>query len=731
MAINDTIAIKNRFGFSILFLLGFVIGLLLVVNDVRAQQDKPESEKAKQVAIKSDETEVAEAKVAPKAKVEPKAQAQADTPYIIRSSIEFGVRGLAIEGNADKYRSDLNYTPGFRIFDSSLMLKSRNGDGMLFDDLLVSSFGWGEDPNRLLRINAAKTEWYKFDANYRRVKDFNSLRNLALNQHITNTEYRQGDFDLTLLPANDRIRFNLGYSLSRISGPSLFTWDYARDEFPVLSPTRVTADDFRVGADAKLWVFDLSFQQGWRFFKEDTRYFIDNPQVGNNPLNTSRLTTFNRDVPTRGKTPFTRLSAHTLIANKFDFTGRFIYSNSESDFTLFENITGVDGSNNNIKLDLTRIDGNTRRTTRQVELGVTYFATRWLRLSNTFRANSFDLSGGHLLDEDLLRTRNTLFGETPLPPVFTNTLVFRDMSYRRYANLVEGDFDITRRFSAHLGYRFSDRQIEFTNTTINLNSPTPVVPGEPHTIDTNADVFLFGFKAKPIKAWTVFFDVETGENDNVFTRVAPYDYTYIRLRNVWRPTKTLSINASLVTRDNTNPSTLEEDINSQRFGADSNTRIFTSSFDWTPSTRFSISSGYTYQRITSDVDIIFFSSGVRQTGLSRYFMRDNFVFVNTAVEFHPRVKLYASYRIHNDKGQDDRVTEPTILIGSFPYQFQSPEARLAVKLHRMVDWVVGYQYFDYKDRFAQSQFSPEFGNNQFYQAHLPYTSLKIYFGRPE
>jgi hypothetical protein len=49
----------------------------------------------------------------------------------------------------------------------------------------------------------------------------------------------------------------------------------------------------------------------------------------------------------------------------------------------------------------------------------------------------------------------------------------------------------------------------------------------------------------------------------------------------------------------------------------------------------------------------------------------------------------------------------------------------------MVDWVVGYQYFDYKDRFALSQFSPEFGNNQFYQAHLPYTSLKIYFGRPE
>src|SRR5688572_27877249 len=112
MATTATIAINNRIGFSILFLLGLVIGLLLITKDVRAQQDKPEVEKAKQISIKSDESQPVEVKVDPNAKAEAKAQAKDESHYVVRSSIEFGVRGLAIEGNADKYRSDLNYTPG-------------------------------------------------------------------------------------------------------------------------------------------------------------------------------------------------------------------------------------------------------------------------------------------------------------------------------------------------------------------------------------------------------------------------------------------------------------------------------------------------------------------------------------------------------------------------------------------------------------------------------------------
>jgi hypothetical protein len=77
---------------------------------------------------------------------------------------------------------------------------------------------------------------------------------------------------------------------------------------------------------------------------------------------------------------------------------------------------------------------------------------------------------------------------------------------------------------------------------------------------------------------------------------------------------------------------------------------------------------------------------------------------------------------NNDQGQGDRVTTPLVFVNSYPYQLSSPEVKVSFKLRRNVDWITGYQYIDYKERFA---------NNQFYQAHLPYTSLRLYFGRAE
>ena len=84
---------------------GFVLGLVLLASDARAQQPEADKSKTQPPAASG--------------------QNSPETPYTVNSSIEFGVRGIVIDGNADKYRSDLNYTPGFRIFDSSFMMKSK------------------------------------------------------------------------------------------------------------------------------------------------------------------------------------------------------------------------------------------------------------------------------------------------------------------------------------------------------------------------------------------------------------------------------------------------------------------------------------------------------------------------------------------------------------------------------------------------------------------------------
>lgn len=691
---------RNKLGFALLFLLGFVLGLVLLANDTRAQQPAPADK--------------------PTPKAAPADNGSAG-PWTVTSSIEMGVRGLAIHGDADKYRSDLNYSPGFRIFDADLLMKSNNHDGPLFDALMINSFGWDKDPNRYLRVDVEKTKAYHFNANYRRFDYFNSLRNFALNQHISNTEYRQGDFDLTLLPQNEHFKLNLGYSLDRNSGPAVTTYDYQRDEFPVLAPSRYAADDYRIGFDAKVWKIDLSFLQGWRFFKDDTTYLIDQLQPGNNTTNTSVLNSYRRELPTRGDTPYTRLSLHTFLANRLDITGRYIYANTTSRFSMFETATGKDASGNTIKSDAFTALGSTHRPDSMGDVGVTLRLTDRIRISETFRVNNFRINGGNELTEALLRSRILQGNEVALPPMFVDTLALRTLNYRRYLNLLEGDIDIHPRFTLHLGYRYTDRRIDERSQDVNVLVP-PAPEPETDTFTNSTNTFILGFRAKPLKVWSVYFDMEHGQTDNVFTRIASYDYTNFRVRSILRPTKTIAINTSLVTKDNTNPTVT---VDGRNFGTDVNVRNFTTTFDWTPTGRFFINTGYTYQRVTSQAEVIYFLANSQKiNGISHYFLRDNFAFVTAYYELHPRARIYAGYRFHRDPGQRDLVSSPAkgVLIASYPYQFTSPEVKLSFKLHERVDWIVGYQYFDFKEKFV---------NSQFYQAHLPYTSLRFYFGRRE
>jgi hypothetical protein len=683
---------KGKIGFTLLFLLGLVLGFVL--KDVRAQQ--PTVEK-KAVAQGS--------------------QPAAETPYTVNSSIEFGVRGIAIEGNADRYRSDLNYTPEFRIFDSSFLMRSKDNDAPLLDSLMVSSFGWGKDPNRYLRVNAEKTGAYRFDVNYRRFDYFNSLTNIALGQHISNTEYRQGDFDLTILPQNEKIKVNLGYSLDRNSGPGVSTIRFNGDEYPAAYPVRMAADEYRAGVDTKLSVFDISFMQGWRFFKEDTQYLINTPNVGNNPTNTAVINNFYRSAPTRGDNAFTRLSVHTLLRKKLDFTGRYIYTNGSTDYTFFQNGTGVDSSGNKVNSDIITVNGAAKRPNGMGDLAATFFVTDRFTISETFRVNNFRINGGDLLAEALLRSKVTAGNETVLPPTLTNTISFRTLKYRRYLNTIEGNYDISRWLSVHAGYRYTDRHIELGSSDINIGTaPKP----ELEKVDNSTNTLIFGFKAKPVKICSLYFDLERGSADNVFTRVDNYEVTNVRVRSILRPTKSLSFNASIVTKDNSKPAITEDN---RTFGVNTKSRNYSSSVDWTPSEKLTVTGGFTHWRVTSDADIIFFlANNLKTLGQSRYFMRDNSLFLTGFFRLHQRIDLFAGYRLHKDPGQGDRVATTAILIGSFRYEFQSPEAKFVVKLRNNVDWIAGYQYFDYKEQFAKGQF---------YRAHLPYTSVRFSFGRRE
>ena len=688
----------------------------------------------------------------------PTEQGEKAGDYTAIGSVEFGYRGLTVDGDLNKYQSDLNYKAGPRLFDSSFLLRSADAKGSLFETFLVNSTGWGADPQGNLRVNVEQPKWYRFDATYRRFKYFRFLDNFAnpnwvfsppqfsvppkltTGEHGYDTRVKLGDFDLTLLPKNERIRFNVGYSPERYSGPAFTNYHSGGNEFMLLSQLRSRANDFRVGADGKLGPLNFSFLQGFRRFRDDSVIDLGaTPGINLNPTAAS-LTSFDRNEPARGSVNYTRFSLQTLVAKKLDITGRIIYSKAEQNYSFLESfmgrnwnprITGFPPSPpaatpNILNLGRYTLDGDTERPSWLGDLGLTFLATDKLRISNTFRVETFEITGSALFSDFFSLTRGTRTDTI----AFNNSNVLTNTEYRKIQNTIEGDYQFSPRYSVHLGYRYANRRVEEAISGFNLgsNQPTPLVPDD-FIEHNNTHAVLGGFKARPLSEWTIYFDAEHGTADNVFSRIGNYNYTNVRAKSRYKPSQRVALNLAVITKDNSNPSEIAG-VSLEDFGVNIKSRIFTSSLDWTATPRFSISTGYNYHWINSKAIVDYFFNSVRHPlGNNLYIVRNNFFFVETVARIAPRATLFTAYRINKDNGQGNRVADPTgnpgTLIASYPMSYQSPEARLAIKLHHRLDWNVGYQYYNYNESTIVGP------RPQNYHAHLPYTSLRFYFGRRE
>jgi len=684
--------------------------------------------------------------------------------YTITSSIEFGYRGLSVSGDHNKYQSDLNYRTGPRLFDSTFLMRSRDGGG-LFDTGLVTATGWGGDPSGQLRLSFESPKWYRLEGTYRKFNYFRYLNNFAnpnwvfspanfsvppkpvTGEHGFNTETKMGDFDLTLLPKNRLIRFNVGYSPERYNGPAFTNYHLGGNEFNYPLNLKSRADDWRLGADGTLGPIDWTLLQGFRRFRDDTSIDLGRtPGINLDPAK-GQLTSFFHHEPSRGSVNFTRASIHTMVAKRLDVTARLVYSNSDSDFTFLENYSGTNwnarvsgwpptppnSTPNTLNLGQYNITGSSERPSWLGDIGVTWLATNKFRLSNTFKIEDFNISSDALFSDFFSLTRPS--GVTTV----TNTIGFSGLDahtstdYRKYQNIVEGDYQFNARNAVHFGYRYGHRRVGRTFEGFDFSSngsiPPPTRSSSSDFEENNTHAVFGGFKVRPATNWTMFLDAEKGTADNVFTRIGNYDYTNIRFKTRYVPSKDLSLDFGFISRDNANPSEIAG-VSLNDFGVSSKSRVFTSAIDWTVNPRFSINTGYNYNWLNSNAVVNYFFDNIQHPeGRSLYYVRNHFFFIDTTAILFPRVSLFASYRINKDTGQGSRPDDPRgtpgFLVSSYPNSFQSPETRLAIRLHRRLDWNVGYQYFNYNESAIVGP------RPQNYHAHLPYTSLRIYIGRKE
>jgi hypothetical protein len=230
--------------------------------------------------------------------------------YNVQQTIEFGYRANEVNGNQDTYDTFINLGSGVRLFDYTLDMRSLNHNGLLFDDLNFSNFGYGGDPNDVSRLHIDKNKWYDFHLLFRRDKNFwdynlfaNPFNPAALNPvgsettgcivsppsaahpglpgycsnpaiaepnspHAMDLVRRMQDYDLTLLPES-RVRFRLGFSHDRDQGPGFFTTDSGTvPDFP--ENYSYTTNAYRAGVDFRVLPrTTISYDEFLSYFKQD------------------------------------------------------------------------------------------------------------------------------------------------------------------------------------------------------------------------------------------------------------------------------------------------------------------------------------------------------------------------------------------------------------------------------------------------------------------------------
>lgn len=617
--------------------------------------------------------------------------------YNIVNSIELGYRFASVGGNDDTYRSNVNFGNGIRLLGSTLTVNSRNGHGSLFDEIVLTTQGLGNDPYQSAILRVQKNRLYRYDLTWRQNDYFNpGLRSDgAEGVHLLDTSYAMQDQNLTLFPESN-VKFFLGYSRSAQSGPAITTVPGVDSEngntFPVFARVRRRQNEYRVGNEFKVFGLRVNWMRGWQDFKDDTPVFLS-PLPGSNPPGTA-LTSFNRSAPYHGTSPYWR--ANLFAGNRWmAFNGRFTYTSGQRAFVLDESSVGLSGSGaaNNQIVTL----GNAQRPVATGNVSLSFFPVSKLSIVNTTSIYNVRTEG----DSTYVQFDN--FAQT------VNYQAFQYLGIKTFSNETGLNYAWTKWLTLFAGYHYTDRQIR----SILFQAMTPYS----QTNDLHAGVF--GFHLRPVQGLSIAFDGEVGRASQPFAAASERNYHDLTGRVEYRK-KSMRLSAS--TRANYN-------INSVSLSSySSRARTYSANAAWTPNSRLSFDAGYTKQHLNSLAGIAYFAAGQSVTGEDSLYI-SNLHIVNLGMNFGlaKRVDLYLAYNRIQDTG-DGRAT----LLGSensasldalraaqtFPVTFHAPLARLSFKLTERIRWNAGYEYYGYHEQFYAA-------DN--YRAHTGYTSLSWSF----
>ncbi len=615
--------------------------------------------------------------------------------YNFVHSFETGYRFHSVDGNQDRYRSDINYGNGIRLLSSILSVNSKEGHGKLFDEIVLTTLGLGNDPYQSANLRVQHNRWYRYDMLWRSNDYVNpGLSTGASAAHALNTRRKLQDHDFILFPAS-RFKLISGYSRNSQNGPALSSvqlFDSRGDEFPLFANIRRLHTEYRLGGEAQLAGFRLTGLHGWQRFEEDSPTGLDAPSAGANANDLTTLRSLKRTEPYTGDSPFWRFHLSHERKSWYSANARFSYAGSRRGFTFDDTATGTDRRGNAQSRQIL-VSGAGRRPVSSGSFTFGLFPSNRWTITNHTAFHQIAMDGDNSYREFNNSTQGAAFAS------------FQYLGIRTLVNATDATFKAAKSLGFYTGYHYSTRRIRSLEGQRFEGGSDQTASEQNNRVHAG----LIGIRLQPSKPLTISLDGELGRADKPFYPISEKNYHGINGRVQYRA-RNLTLSASTKTSYNANSASL--------YVHSSQSRGYAFDAAWTARSWFALDAGYNKLHLNTLSGIAYFASAAFVEGDRSYYVSNiHAASLGARINIRKRADLYFGYTRVQDIGGPARAVAvlPAFRVAqSFPLCYDSPLARVSIALRSKLRWNFAYQFYH-----SRQDLLPE----QDYRANTGFTSL--------
>jgi len=630
--------------------------------------------------------------------------------YNIVDSFEIGYRWRLAGGSVDTYRSDVNYGDGIRVLATNLSIDSKEGHGRWFDEVVLSTTGLGNDPYQIASLRIQKNGLYRYDMLWREDDYYNPGLAISGGDHLMDTVRGLQDHSLTLFPQS-HFQVDLGYSRNTQSGPALSTvqpFSGLSSAVPVFENVKQQWNEYRVGVLADWRGFHFIARHTWDFFKDDSTYGLNGGQILSVPPDSTLVTRFQRSAPNHGSNPgwFGNIyGSHKYWA----MNARMTYNLGSGGFAMNQLTTGINlvGAADNQQIV---VSGNAQRPVVAGDFSFSLFPTGRLSIVNNTAVHDTRIDG----DSYFTQYDNGTGANT--------TLNFKFLGVRTVANSTDLNYRFNNWFSAYAGFTDSDRQIRLLEA-FSFTSVAGSAVRYPYQQDSRLNEGSVGVRFHPLQPLSINLEGEVGHADHPLTPMSDRNFHTLGGRIQYRARKLqLSTGYRELYNENAPLSFITYSSRSRQYNASASFALR----DW-----LTFDASYSKLHLDTVGGLAFFA-GVQfpqlQTGYDSIYI-SNIHAANAGLRLgiRRRADLYLGYTITKDTGDgrssavpngvSDPITTLLDSVQTFPLTYQSPMARLSIRITPKLRWNAGWQYYGYGELFHL------LGYDQNFHANTGYTSV--------